>query len=384
MTHFPATSLDQDRQAKARRYARLKRRFWLLQLMLSGLYLLAWSLAGIGLLSEWMASPGSPFNRTAWPIDLLGAALIVMGPYWIATLPLDFHTSYRLPHRFGLSTQTIRGWVMDQIKMLLIGGALGIPLLLGLYALIRTQAQWWLLAGLAYSMVTVLLATLAPILLMPLFYTLKPLKQDRPDLVERLKNLAKRNGASIEGVYSIDMSRRTRAANAALTGLFGTRRVLLGDTMLENFEDDQIEAVLAHELAHHVHHDIPLSILIQTALNLVAFWLGAVVLQSFAFPLGLTGSGDPAGLPLLALAFGLSGLLTMPLSNAYSRWRERLADDFALDNIEQPQSFASAMTRLTDQNLAEADPDRWVVLLLYSHPPLAHRIARANHARASK
>jgi STE24 endopeptidase len=361
----------------------VQRRLWFVQLVLSGLYLLAWSLAGIGPLSEWMTSPGSFFSRTSWPIDVLGVALIVIGPYWLATLPLDFHSGYRLPHRFGLSTQTIRGWITDQIKMLLVGAALGIPLLVGLYALIRTQPQWWLLAGLAYSLVTVVLATLAPVLLMPLFFTLKPLQEDRPDLVQRLTTLAQHSGTSIEGVYSIDMSRRTRAANAALTGLLGTRRVLLGDTLLDNFEDDQIEAVLAHELAHHVHHDIPLSILIQTAFNLATFGLGTAMLQSLALPLGLAGSDDPAGLPLLAIAFGLAGLLTMPLSNAYSRWRERLADDFALATIEQPQAFAGAMTLLADQNLAEADPDRWVVLLLYSHPPLAERIARAAEFQVS-
>lgn len=382
MTPTQQSTLNPERQAKARQYARLQRRLWFGQVIFSGMYLLAWSLVGIGSLSEWMTSAASPFNRTPWPIDLLGAAIIVMAPLWVVTLPLDFHSGYRLPHRFGLSTQTISGWMVDQAKLLLIGATLGIPLLLGLYALIRSQVHWWLLAGLAYSLVSVVLATLAPVLLMPLFYTLKPLAQDRPDLVERLTKLAKRNDATLEGVYSFDMSRRTRAANAALTGLFGTRRVLLGDTLLENFKDDQIEAVLAHELAHHVHHDIPLSILIQTGFNLATFWLGATLLHSLALPLGLSGSSDPAGLPLLVIAFGLAGVLIMPLANAYSRWRERLADNFALANIEEPQSFASAMTLLADQNLADANPDRWVVLLFYSHPPLADRIANASQQHA--
>jgi STE24 endopeptidase len=130
-------------------------------------------------------------------------------------------------------------------------------------------------------------------------------------------------------------------------------------------------------LAHHVNKDIPRSILVQTLFNLGAFWLGAALLRQFSLPLGLNGIEDPAGLALLLVAFGLSGLITMPLFNAYSRWRERLADDFALDNIDHPQAFATAMTRLANQNLAEADPERWVVLLLHSHPPLLERIANA-------
>lgn len=384
MAESPSPTLDVERQSKAREYAQLQRRLWLVQLAFSGIYLLAWSLLGLRSLSGWLSQPGSPFSRTPWAVDLLAAALIVMGPYWLLTLPLDFHTGFRLPHRYGLSTQTLRGWIQDQCKFMLLGAALGTPLLLGIYALIRSQEVWWLWAGIAYSLVAVVMATLAPVLLLPLFYKLNPLNEDRPELVSRLLKLATRNGTSIEGVYAIDMSRRTRAANAALTGLFGTRRIVLGDTLLNEFNDEQIEAVLAHELAHHVHKDIPISILVQTVFNLAAFWFGASLLRWLALPLGLSGADDPAGLPLLGAAFGLSGLVTMPLANAYSRWRERMADRFALKSIERPHAFASAMTQLADQNLAEADPSRWVVLLLHSHPPLSERIASALEYRGRK
>ncbi len=177
----------------------------------------------------------------------------------------------------------------------------------------------------------------------------------------------------MEGVYRIDMSRRTRAANAALTGLGRTRRILLGDTLMDAFSNDEIETVLAHELAHHVHHDIPFSLAVDTALNAIGFLVVFAGLGLGANWFGLSGPADPAGLPWIGLLLGAFGLITMPLSNAYSRWRESLADDFSLAVTGKPDAFASAMTRLANQNLAEAEPAAWVVLLLYSHPPLKTR-----------
>jgi STE24 endopeptidase len=174
-----------------------------------------------------------------------------------------------------------------------------------------------------------------------------------------------------------DMSRRTRSANAALTGLGRTRRIILGDTLLSDFTADEIETVLAHELGHHVHADIPWSILVQTATVLAEFGLSAVGLAWAVARSGLAGPGDPAGLPILAMLLGGLGLLTMPLGNAYSRWRETLADKFSLLQTRKPRAFADAMTRLANQNLAEVDPEAWVVFLLHSHPPLRDRIEAA-------
>ena len=173
------------------------------------------------------------------------------------------------------------------------------------------------------------------------------------------------------------MSRRTRAANAALTGLGRSRRIILGDTMLEKFSTDEIETVLAHELAHHAHRDIPLGIAIQVPLTFIYFFLVDRVLNWGIARFGLQGLADPASTPLIALTFGALGLITMPLLNAWSRWRERMADEYALKISGKPDAFASAMTRLANQNLADADPERWVVFLLYSHPPLRQRIEHA-------
>jgi STE24 endopeptidase len=181
----------------------------------------------------------------------------------------------------------------------------------------------------------------------------------------------------VSGVFRFDLSRRTKAANAALTGIGGTRRIILGDTLLNEFTPDEVEAVIAHELGHHVNRDIPAGILVSTLITLVGLFLVSLGLGWGAHAFGFSGPADIGALPLLALAFGLFGVLTLPLNNAYSRWREARADAYALAATNNPQAFAAAMTRLANQNLADADPERWVVVLLHSHPPIRDRLAMA-------
>jgi STE24 endopeptidase len=227
---------------------------------------------------------------------------------------------------------------------------------------------------------TVLLSNLAPVLIFPLFFKFEPL--DDKNLVDRLTGLAERAGARVQGVYTFDMSRKTVAANAALMGLGNTRRITLGDTLLEKFTTSEIETVLAHELGHHVHKDLPLGIIVQSLLMLGGFWLADGVMRGGIAIFGYTGLTDPATLPLLLVALSVFGLVTMPLSNTWSRWREVKADMYALQMTRQPEAFISAMTRLANQNLAEADPPAWVEVLLHSHPSIAKRVAMAKNFKA--
>jgi STE24 endopeptidase len=214
-------------------------------------------------------------------------------------------------------------------------------------------------------------------LLMPLFFKFEPLGDEHADLEARLLRLAEQSGAHVRGVYKFDMSRRTKAANAALTGLGNTRRIILGDTLLNEFTPDEIETVLAHELGHHVHKDIPIGILIESVITLVGLYLASLALSWGALTLGFDGPADIAAMPWLALVIGVYGLVTMPLVNGYSRWRERRADEYALQATGEGEAYASALTRLANQNLAEAEPEAWVEFLLYSHPALGKRIRMA-------
>jgi len=379
MTQIDELNLDPEKQESAKRYARIRRRIYVLDIALGGLYLLWWLVSGTSILLEGSISE----LNVGWAAELILIAFLIFLPWTILFLPLDFYSGYILPHRFGLSTQDIRGWLTDLLKSFGVSILLGAPLLVGLYALIRVFPEtWWLWAVIGYTLIGTVLTILAPVLLLPLFYKLEPLGEAYQELVERLLMLADRAKATAQGVYTIDMSRRTHAANAALVGMGKTRRILLGDTLIESFTTDEIESVLAHELGHHVHRDIPLSILIQSGLNLIVFFVGAKTLEWIAASLGIPFVYNPALLPALVLVFSIVGFLTMPIGNAFSRWRETMADDFALDMTQNPSAFVNAMTRLANQNLAEASPERWIVFLLHSHPPLENRIERAKRFTA--
>lgn len=374
-----AAALDPQRQQQARAYARIHRRLMLVDLVLGGLYILAWLLFG------WSAALRDAlltFTAEPWLLVLLFAA-VFGGIYFLLDLPLSYYSGFILPHRFGQSTQTLRGWVGDQAKGILVGGLLGGALLEIIYAVLRAAPDtWWLWVAAILLVFNVLLSNLAPVLLFPLFYKFVPLGEEHRDLAERLVRLSERAGTRVRGVFTFDMSRRTKSANAALTGLGNTRRIILGDTLIREFTPDEIETVLAHELGHHVHRDIPLLMAFETLSTLVGLYLASVGLGWGVGAFGFSGPADVAALPLLGLVMGLFGLVTMPLSNAFSRWRERLADRYALEATGNAPAFASALTRLANQNLAEVDPEPWVEWLLYSHPALGKRIEMAEKFRA--
>jgi len=368
------TTLDPERQQQARRYARLQRSLTFVDLAIGLVYLILWLVMGWSLaLRNWLVA----FTPNDW---LLTAAFtfIFGGILVFINLPLSYYEGFILPQRFGLSTQTFRGWVMDQIKGGVISGVLGLLALEIIYAALRSfPATWWLWTAAILLLFNVVLANLAPVLLLPLFNKFQPLGEQYADLEQRLLQLANKVKVHVQGVYQFDMSQRTRAANAALTGLGNTRRIILGDTLLGEFTIDEIEVVLAHELGHQAHRDIPIGISIQSVITLAGFYLAALGLNWGALTLGFSGPADIAALPLLGLIFGAYGLVTLPLTNGYLRWRERQADQFALQAAGNGAAFASAMTRLANQNLAQVDPPAWEEWLFHSHPALRKRIAMA-------
>ncbi len=375
----PAVQIDGERQQKAREYSRIQRRLMLVDLALGGGYLIVVLAAGwhTVLRDAIAARIASPF------LNVLIFALALGLPYSLLDLPLSFYSGYVLPHRFEQSSQTLGSWIVDLIKSLALSGILGGILLSIVYWLLRAApGLWWLYAGGVMLFFTVILSALSPVLIAPLFYKFTPLEDD--ELARRLTVLAEQSGIEVTGVYRFDMSTRTKSANAAVIGLGATRRIILGDTLLESFTYDEIETVLAHEFAHIVHKDMPLALAINSALTLISLWAVHLVLSWCVGAFDLTGIADPAGMPVFALTVGVISLIAMPLGNAFSRWRERMADHYALEHTGKPQSFADAMVRLANQNLGEIDPERWVVVLLHSHPPIAERIALAEAYRPTE
>jgi STE24 endopeptidase len=362
-----------ERRARAREYARLRRRLMVAELVVSLLLVTGFLVTGASLrLKELLMDAG-----LTSPWALVGAYVGMLYVGWtLLFLPLSWYSGYVLPHRYGLSTQTPKGWWTDELKMLGLGMTLGIPVAEVVYWSLRTRPDtWWAWAAAFLVALSVLFGYLLPVLFVPLFYDLTPLEDE--ELVARIKRLAERTGTRVAGVYTIDLSRRTTAANAMVMGMGRTKRIALGDTLYEGFTPAEIETILAHELAHQVHHDVEQGIVVQSALLVGSLYLAQRFLAWGVEAFDFAGPGDVAALPLLVLATALFSLVTTPLVNAYSRWRERAADRYAWRVTEAPRAFADAMLRLANQNLAELDPPEWVVALLYSHPPILQRVERA-------
>jgi len=291
-------------------------------------------------------------------------------------IPLAYY-SFRLEHRYNLSNQRFRSWIWDECKSLLIGLVMATIVVELLYMLIRqTPQHWWIVAWIVFLGLVVLLAQLAPVVLFPIFYKFEPLENE--ELKRRLIVLSERAGTRVRGVYKWHLSEKSKKANAALTGLGATRRIILADTLLDNYSDDEIEAVLAHELGHHVHRHILKSIFVQAGITLFGFWLADQVLRYAVERRNLFETmSDFADLPLLILvATGLSFLL-MPALNAYSRFNERQADRYCFQSVTSVEPFISSMNKLAEQNLSEKTPARWVEWLFHSHPATVKRVAAA-------
>jgi STE24 endopeptidase len=369
-----SVSLDPERQKKAKQYARIHRRLMLVDLVLGGVYLLAWLFLGW---SQGLKDYLIGITMNDWLL-VAGYGFIFAAGYFLIDLPLSYYSGFVLPHQYDLSTQSFSGWVLDQVKGILVGGILGFLVLEVVYAVLRAAPEtWWLWAGILLLIFNVLLSNLAPVLLFPIFYKVKPLGEDHQDLVERLKKLALAANAGVQGVFQFDMSRRTKQANAALMGLGNTRRIVLGDTLLNEFTPDEIETVIAHELGHQVNRDIPWGILFSSLVTMVGLYLASLGLHWGVAAFGFESPADIAAFPLFGLVMALYGLVTMPLENGYSRWRERRADAYALKATHKGEAYASALVRLANQNLAEVEPERWEEFLLYSHPALGKRIQMA-------
>ena len=367
-------------QDKTARYHALKRRAALLSVGWSAAFLCVFAATPA---SAWLSSWASHVvSLASLPASLVPTAVVLVYVtvfgllHEAGSLPLSFYRGFVVERRYGLSTESIRRWAADQVKAGALGAVLSLVGFALLYAAIRTWPRdWWLAAFLGFSLFVVVMARVAPVLVLPLFFTLKPL--ERAELRDRLAEMARRAGLPVTGVYEWLLSDRTKKGNAALTGLGKTRRILVSDTLLATHSDDEIEAVLAHELGHHAHHDIWKAVGLESAVSLVGFFLASRVLLAASLRLGWRGPEDVTGMPVLLLAAGFLSIVLVPGVNAFSRSAERAADRFAWEVTGNAGAFARAMQRLGEQNFAEEQPSRWVRWLFYTHPPFNERIAAA-------
>src|SRR6266849_798084 len=356
---------------EARKYNRIRRWLGVGEFALGLVLLLVLLVTGW---TGWIRDIAYRSQSYALAVFLYTLMLVVISK--ILGLGLDYY-SYRLEHRYRLSNQKLRGWMWDEVKGLLVSAVLAGLLVELLYFIIRQFPEhWWLVAWLGFLGVAILLAQLAPVILFPIFYKFEPLHDE--ELRSRLVRLGERAGTRVRGVYKWHLSEKSKKANAALTGLGNTRRIILADTLLDSYSPDEIEAVLAHELGHHVHKHILKSIGVQAGVTFVGFWAANWALHYSVERWHIFETiSDFANLPLLILIFTLLSFLLMPALNAFSRYNEREADRYAFESIASVGPFVSSMNKLAEQNLAERAPSRWVEWWFHSHPAIARRVAAA-------
>jgi STE24 endopeptidase len=361
--------LNSRRQRLARKYAGLMGRLSLIELAVVGVILPVLIFTGMPLKLSHVLSFSQPWASALYFVILtVGLGVILM--------PLTYYQRFVLPRRFGLSNQKLGAWLKDRVKASALGFLLGLALVVLVYWLMdRFPDFWWLLAGIVLFLLSLLLTRLTPTLLLPIFFKLEPLRDIK--LKKRLTKLAKRAQAQVVGVFIINLSSKGTTANAMLAGLGRTRRIILTDTLLQKYTSDEIEVILAHELGHHIHKDIPKLIALQAATIFLGLYLSNLVLRASLVPFDFQGISDVAAFPILLLSIAAFSFILKPWTNSYSRYVEASADEAALKLTANPSAFISAMTRLTNQNLSVADPSRWSELLFYDHPPYTKRVSLA-------
>ncbi len=329
---------------------------------------------------RWLNGFSLPQRNTS--LRLLLLFLLLTAGHIAASFPLSYYSGHVLEHQFSLSTQTFAGWLWRYAKRNLLGMALGMVLIVGLYWLIwTTGAIWWLVAAGAFFLVSVLLGQLAPVLILPLFY--KIVKLDVPELTDRIASLAQGTGLSIEGIYRLDLSDETVKANAMLAGLGRTRRVLLGDTLLKAFSPQEIQVIFAHEIGHHVFHHVRNMIAAGILYSAAGFFICDRILAAWA-----AGEHTPLDysqlpvytLPLIMLILTLFAMLLEPLQNIISRHYERQSDRYAIQRTGDKEAYISAFRKLAKLNKDDPNPHPLEVFLFHSHPPIAERLAMAEKA----
>ena len=299
------------------------------------------------------------------------------------SFPLSFYSGHLLEHRYGLSRQSLGGWLWRYVKRNLLTLCFGLLMVQGLYWMIWLIGDlWWLAAAGMFFLVSVAIGQLAPVLILPLFYKITRL--DDEQLTERLSRLSAGTGLSIEGIYRMDLSSETAKANAMLAGLGRTRRVILGDTLLDSFSPEEIEVIFAHEIGHHVHRHIRKMILAGLVYSAASFLVCDLLVAAWVTRIdgGFQYASLPIyTLPMLMLVITLLSMLLEPLQNMMSRHFERQSDWYALQRTGRVDSYRSAFQKLARLNKADPDPHPVEVFLFHSHPTISQRLAMAEPLR---
>ena len=289
----------------------------------------------------------------------LGFILITGIASSVLFAPVNYYTGFYLEHKYNLSNQTFSKWIWENFKGTLVSLVIGVPIMLLFYYILNQFGNnWWLPFAIVMFIISVVLSQIFPVLILPIFYKLTPLENE--ELINRIKSLAANAGLKIENLYKFDMSKNTKKANAALTGLGKTKRIILGDTLIDNYSDEEIETVIAHEFGHFKKKHIIKNIVIGTLTSFLTLFVIAYLYQNSLGWFGFSSITQVAALPLLALWSMLIGIIQSPLGNILSRKFEYEADEYAVKETGNPEVFINTLEQITDQNLGDKEPHPFV------------------------
>jgi STE24 endopeptidase len=357
----------------SKKYNNIKLAVGISKAVASFLLILLFVLTG---LSRTLLTTLQQYSANTYLLFLLFAGItgLAMG---IIFFPLNYYTGFYLEHKFKLSNQTLLAWMWEDAKGLIISLVIGVPILLAFFWMLNKYGSiWWLPMAVLMFILSVLLARIVPVIILPIFYKITPLEDE--DLVSRINILAKDAGIKVQNVFKFNMSKNTKKANAAFTGIGKSKRILLGDTLLDNFSKDEIETVLAHELGHYKKKHIIKNIIIGTATSFLTLFLIAWFYDKSIAWFHFTSMIDISALPLLSLWAMLIGIILTPVGNIISRKYEYEADNYAVTSTHKPAEFIGTLEKLNEQNLGDKDPHPFVEWFFYSHPSVKKRVAAIN------
>ena len=349
----------------------MKNRLFLFNIILNFLFLLLFVLTGLSQLLKAGLSQISFLGGFAQQNAAYFTCFVTIA--FILSFPLEYYEGFVIEHRYGLSAQSFKAWIKDCIKKAAVSFAISLILIeVVYYFLLKFPGTWWLWAAIFWFIVSIVLTRIAPKVLLPLFFKYELLPSGI--LRDKVTEFLNRFKIAARGVYVLDFSNKTVKANAMVAGLGATKRIFFSDTMVREFSDEEILAVLAHEVGHYLKGDTFKLALWNLCSGLFSCFVASLCLGKI-FPIFELGAiSDIAGLPLFIAVLMATAMLLLPAQNCFSRHLEKKADIFALEATGDKQSFISMMRRLASRNFSELSPSKIVEIFLYDHPPIAKRI----------
>jgi STE24 endopeptidase len=337
----------------------------------------AWSLGVLALLlfsgaSKKMRDAAARATKRKFVAAMLFIVMFILA-VTLLELPLTIYSDYVVPHQFDLSDQSFGSWLLDGVKGLAVGLVIGALVGAGALLIIRKVRRWWIVLWAASIPLILFMVVIQPVILDPLFNKFEPLQNAQ--LRQKLLDLASRAGIEGGRVYQVNKSKQTKTMNAYVNGIGPTNRIVMWDTLLAKMTEDEVLAVMGHEMGHYVMKHMWKGVAFGLAVSLVAlFFAQRIHDRMLARRPDLGERGDPATVPLLLLIVSIIGFLTTPIIAAYSRSMEHDADKFSLELTHLNEPMASAFVKLAEDSKSDPSPNPFIEYWLYSHPPIAKRI----------